>query len=82
MHIQRKLLICLALSLVVAVAQPASAQSFKWWQMERFQKGLSLKQEQIDRIEAIFRGILTGAPRLPYRCPLTPCRPSPTPSIR
>jgi len=55
MRILRKLLICLALSLVVAGVQPASAQSFKWWQMERFQKGLSLTQPQIDRIEAIFQ---------------------------
>ncbi len=51
----RKLFICLALALIVASAQPASGQSFKWWQMERFQKGLTLTQEQIDRIEAIFQ---------------------------
>ncbi len=51
----RKWFICLALALIVASAQPASAQSFKWWQMERFQKGLTLTQEQIDRIEAIFQ---------------------------
>ncbi len=51
----RKLFICLALSLTIVSAQPASAQSFKWWQMERFQKGLTLTQEQIDRIEAIFQ---------------------------
>ena len=55
MSILRKLFICLVLSLVVAAAQPAAAQSFKWWQMERFQKGLTLTQEQIDRIEAIFQ---------------------------
>lgn len=55
MSILRKLFICLSLSLVVATAQPAAAQSFKWWQMERFQQGLSLTQEQIDRIEAIFQ---------------------------
>lgn len=61
MHILRKLFICLALSLVVATAQPAAAQSFKWWQMDRFQKGLSLTQEQIDRIEAIFQ---TAGPSL------------------
>ena len=54
MHILRKSFICLALSLLVASVQPAAAQSFKWWQMDRFQKGLSLTQEQIDRIEAIF----------------------------
>ena len=51
----RKLFICLALSLIIVSAQPASAQSFKWGQMERFQKGLTLTQEQIDRIEAIFQ---------------------------
>ena len=55
MSILRKLFICLVLSLVVAAAQPVAAQSFKWWQMERFQKGLTLTQEQIDRIEAIFQ---------------------------
>ncbi len=58
----RKLFIPLLLSLVVfATAQPAAAQSFKWWQMERFQKGLTLTQEQIDRIEAIFQ---TAEPQL------------------
>ena len=57
-----KLFICLALSLVVlATVQPAAAQSFKWWQLERFQKGLTLTQEQIDRIEAIYQ---TAAPSL------------------
>jgi len=58
MSILRKLFICLSLSLVVASAQPAAAQSFKWWQMERFQKGLTLSQEQIDRIEGIFQAAL------------------------
>lgn len=58
MPILRKLFICLALSLFVANAQPAAAQSFKWWQMERFQKGLTLTQEQIDRIEGIFQAAL------------------------
>lgn len=58
MSILRKLFICLSLSLVVASAQPAFAQSFKWWQMERFQKGLTLTQEQIDRIEGIFQAAL------------------------
>jgi Spy/CpxP family protein refolding chaperone len=52
----RKLFIPLLLSLIVfAAAQPAAAQSFKWWQMERFQKGLTLTEEQTARIEAIFR---------------------------
>ena len=30
------------------------AQSFKWWQTERFQKALSLTSEQISRIEGIY----------------------------
>ncbi len=52
----RKLLIRLGLSLMVLVAaQPALAQSFKWWQTERFQKELKLAPEQITRIEGIFQ---------------------------
>jgi Spy/CpxP family protein refolding chaperone len=52
----RKLFICLVLSLIVqAAAQPAHAQSFKWWQAERFQKELKLAPEQITRIEGIFQ---------------------------
>lgn len=52
----RKLFICLALSLLVqTAAQPAYAQSFKWWQTERFQKELKLAPEQIARIEGIFQ---------------------------
>jgi Spy/CpxP family protein refolding chaperone len=52
----RKLFICLVLSLIVqAVASPAFAQGFKWWQTERFQKELVLTPEQITRIEGIFQ---------------------------
>src|SRR6478752_9940442 len=52
----RKLFICLVLSLLVqAVSTPAFAQSFKWWQNERFQKELKLTPEQITRIEGIFQ---------------------------
>lgn len=55
MHTPRKLFICLALSLIVFAPQPASAQGFKWWQMERFQKPLVLTAEQIARLEGIFQ---------------------------
>jgi Spy/CpxP family protein refolding chaperone len=55
MPILRKLFICLALSLVVANTQPAAAQSFKWWQQEKYQKGANLTPEQVARIEAIFQ---------------------------
>lgn len=52
----RKLFICLVLSLIVqAVATPAFAQGFKWWQTERFQKELKLTKEQITRIDGIFQ---------------------------
>ena len=52
----RKLFICLALSLIVlSAAAPASAQGFKWWQTERFQKELKLTPEQITRIEGVFQ---------------------------
>jgi Spy/CpxP family protein refolding chaperone len=52
----RKLFICLALSLIMlSAAAPASAQGFKWWQTERFQKELKLTPEQITRIEGVFQ---------------------------
>jgi Spy/CpxP family protein refolding chaperone len=52
----RKLFTCLVLSLIVlAVAAPASAQGFKWWQTERFQKELALTTDQITRIEGIYQ---------------------------
>lgn len=55
MKTPRKLFICLVLSLIVhGLAAPASAQNFKWWQNERFQKELKLTAEQITRIEGIF----------------------------
>jgi Spy/CpxP family protein refolding chaperone len=56
MRILRKLFICLVLSLIVqAVAAPAFAQGFKWWQTERFKKELALTTEQISRIEGIYQ---------------------------
>jgi Spy/CpxP family protein refolding chaperone len=56
MKILRKSFICLMLSLIVqAVPAPASAQGFKWWQTERFQKELALTTEQITRIEGIYQ---------------------------
>ena len=52
----RKLFTCLVLSLIVlSAAAPASAQGFKWWQTERFQKELALTTEQITRIEGIYQ---------------------------
>jgi Spy/CpxP family protein refolding chaperone len=52
----RKLFTCLVLSLIMqAVAAPAFAQGFKWWQTERFQKELVLTTDQITRIEGIYQ---------------------------
>jgi Spy/CpxP family protein refolding chaperone len=51
-----KSLICLVLSaIVLASPGPAFAQGFKWWQHERFQKELSLTEEQITRIEGVYQ---------------------------
>lgn len=44
-----------ALAVLVTLASPASAQGFKWWQSERFQKELQLTSDQIARIEEEFQ---------------------------
>lgn len=41
--------------LLVAVPSASHAQSFKWWQNERFQKELVLTADQITRLEAIYQ---------------------------
>ncbi len=45
-----------ALVLLVTLPQGAAAQSFKWWQHERFQRELALSAEQITRLEDIYQG--------------------------
>ena len=56
MKTPRKLFTCLVLSLIVlSLAAPASAQGFKWWHSDRFQKELSLTTDQITRIEGIYQ---------------------------
>lgn len=47
-------LIAAALSLTM-LAVPAGAQSFKWWQEERFQRELALSPEQVSRLEDIYQ---------------------------
>lgn len=44
-----------AFILVTALAGPAHAQSFKWWQNDRFQRELAMSPEQIARIEDIYQ---------------------------
>jgi Spy/CpxP family protein refolding chaperone len=55
----RKLFVALVLAaLGLATDTPATAQGFKWWASERFQKGLALSPEQITQLDAIFQGTL------------------------
>ncbi len=42
-------------SLLAFVPAESSAQAFKWWQSERFQKELQLTGDQISRIEEVFQ---------------------------
>lgn len=41
--------------LLVGSPAPAAAQSFKWWQHEKFQRELVLSPEQVTRLEEIFQ---------------------------
>jgi len=43
------------LVLVTGLAAPAAAQSFKWWQDDRFQRELAMSAEQIARLEDIYQ---------------------------
>ena len=62
MQMSRKFFVCLTLSLLAMLwSAPAQAQGFKWWQSERFQKGLSLSSDQITRLEETFQ---TASPTL------------------
>lgn len=57
-----KSFICLALAAsALLIPTAASAQSFKWWQSDRFQKELVLSAEQIARLDGIFQ---TAVPSL------------------
>lgn len=53
----RTVFVCLALAgLVLAgTVAPAAAQSFKWWQNDRFQRELALTAEQVTRLEDIYQ---------------------------
>ncbi len=51
----------LAALLLVALAAPAGAQSFKWWKSEQFRRDVGLTPDQCTRIDRIFRATL---PRL------------------
>lgn len=40
---------------LVAIVQPASAQGFRWWADEKFQKEMKLSADQIARLEQVFQ---------------------------
>lgn len=40
---------------LVAMAEPASTQGFRWWQDEKFQQEMKLSADQISRLEQVFR---------------------------
>jgi Spy/CpxP family protein refolding chaperone len=44
---------CLVLAL--ALAAPAAAQGFKWWQSDQYKQELGLTSEQSDRLEEVFQ---------------------------
>lgn len=47
--------VLLAGFLLAGLVAPASAQGFKWWQNDRFQRELSLTGEQVGRLEEIYQ---------------------------
>jgi len=55
-HLRVPAALAAALVLLVSLPQGAAAQSFKWWQNERFQRELALSAEQITRLEDIYQG--------------------------
>jgi Spy/CpxP family protein refolding chaperone len=42
-------------AVLVALAAPAQAQGFRWWQDEKFQKEMKLAPDQITRLEKVFQ---------------------------
>jgi Spy/CpxP family protein refolding chaperone len=57
MSMRAKSFICLALSLALVGTPRAAAQSFKWWQNDRFQQDLELSADQINRLEETFQSL-------------------------
>lgn len=53
--------VVLGVVLLAALAAPAQAQGYKWWQSDRFKTELSLTPEQVAGLEDVFQALL---PRL------------------
>ena len=54
-HPVLRLPVTLALLLLVGAVGTAQAQSFKWWQSDRFQRELAMSADQITRLEEIYQ---------------------------
>ena len=54
-HLTLPVCAVVAAVLLVGSPAPAAAQSFKWWQHEKFQRELVLSPEQVTRLEEIFQ---------------------------
>lgn len=54
-HLSLPVCAVVAAVLLIGRPAPAAAQSFKWWQHEKFQRELVLSPEQVTRIEEIFQ---------------------------
>lgn len=55
MSIRRGPIWCLVLALALPAA--AGAQSFKWWQSDKFKADLALTPEQVTRLEEVYQGL-------------------------
>ncbi|MEW5982179.1 MAG: Spy/CpxP family protein refolding chaperone [Acidobacteriota bacterium] len=55
------LAVVLGVAVVAALAAPAEAQGYRWWQSDRFKTELSLTADQVTGLEDVFQGLL---PRL------------------
>jgi Spy/CpxP family protein refolding chaperone len=54
-HLSCPVCAVVAAVLLVGAPAPSAAQSFKWWQHEKFQRELVLSPEQVTRLEEIFQ---------------------------
>lgn len=58
MRSSAKFFVCLVLSLGMLTSPAAAgAQSFKWWQHDRFRSELALTDEQVTRLDEIFQAL-------------------------
>ncbi len=52
------LTVVLGAAVALALAAPADAQGYKWWQSDRFKTELGLTPDQVTALEDVFQGLL------------------------